>query len=138
MVPRIVMDTNVLFAALRSRRGASFKLLALIGHSEFEIALSVPLCFEYEDVAARDERIPAAARRDILEHIIRSAELHQIRFLWRPLLPDPKDDLLLEVAVQSQASAIVTFNKRHFLVAQQFGVRVLNPLEFLREIGVLP
>jgi putative PIN family toxin of toxin-antitoxin system len=138
MIPRIVMDTNVLFAAMRSRRGASFKLLSLIGYGEFEISLSVPLCFEYEDVAARQERIPAAARRVLLKHVIRSAELHQIRFLWRPLLPDPKDDLLLEVAVQSHASVIVTYNKRHFLAAPQFGIRVLDPLEFLKEIGVLP
>ena len=36
-VPRIVLDTNVLVAALRSRRGVSFTLLSLIDSGRFEV-----------------------------------------------------------------------------------------------------
>jgi len=52
-VPKIVIDTNVLIAALRSRRGASCKLLSLIGNRTFDVAVFVPLLFEYEEVAFR-------------------------------------------------------------------------------------
>src|SRR5947209_5957695 len=52
--PKIVMDTNVLVAGLRSRRGASFRLLQLLGTGRFEIAISVALVLEYEDVLMRD------------------------------------------------------------------------------------
>ena len=78
MPPRIVIDTNVLFAAMGSRQGASFRLLSHIGSDLFEVSISVPLCFEYEDVAARQDKVPATARQDILEHIVNTAELHQI------------------------------------------------------------
>ena len=53
VTPEIVIDTNVLIAALRSRRGASYKLLTLIGSGRFEINVSVPLILEYETVAKR-------------------------------------------------------------------------------------
>ena len=54
----VVLDTNVLEAAFRSRRGASFAVLSLVGTGCFEIAVSVPLVLEYEEVLLRnaDER----------------------------------------------------------------------------------
>ncbi len=51
--PQVVIDTNVVVAGLRSKLGAAFKLLALVGTGQFEIHLSVPLVFEYEDVLLR-------------------------------------------------------------------------------------
>jgi predicted nucleic acid-binding protein len=51
MKPRVVLDTNIFIAALRSRREASFKLLSLIGTGKFDLYISVPLILEYEDVA---------------------------------------------------------------------------------------
>ncbi len=55
MATQIVIDTNVFISALKSKKGASFKLLSLIGGGSFEINLSVPLVLEYEDVAKRSE-----------------------------------------------------------------------------------
>ena len=52
---KIVIDTNVLVAALRSRRGASFKLVSFLPNDKFSIAISVPLVFEYEDALKRLE-----------------------------------------------------------------------------------
>jgi len=51
--PKVVIDANVLIAALRSKRGASFKLLSLIGRGFFSYAVSVPLVLEYEEIALR-------------------------------------------------------------------------------------
>ncbi|HEX2203352.1 MAG TPA: PIN domain-containing protein [Longimicrobium sp.] len=52
---RVVIDTNVLVAGLRSDRGASFRLLTLIGDPRVELNPSVPLVFEYEAVLKRPE-----------------------------------------------------------------------------------
>lgn len=52
-IHQIVLDTNVIYSALRSRRGASFRLLSLLDSARFEINLSVPLVIEYEDVLLR-------------------------------------------------------------------------------------
>ena len=125
---------------LRSRRGAAFRLLTEVGKTSFEIALSVPLVLEYEDVLMRQAEKMGLAADDIdalLDYFCRVAHLQRIFFLWRPLLPDPKDDLVLEVAVAAECEAIVTYNVRHFAGAERFGIQVLEPGPFLRDIGVL-
>ena len=139
-VPRAVVDTNVVVAGLRSRRGASFRLLEQIGKGRFEIALSVPLVLEYEDVLLRPDSPARLSETDVdavLNYFCRVGHHQQIFFLWRPLLPDPKDDLLLELAVAAGCEAIVTHNARHFVGAERFGVSILAPAAFLRRIGVL-
>ena len=60
-----------------------------------------------------------------------------IFFLWRPFLPDPSDDLILEVGVAGKCDAIISYNKRHFKNIERFGLRIIDPREFLIEIGVL-
>jgi predicted nucleic acid-binding protein len=138
--PRIVVDTSVLVAGLRSRRGAAFRLLREVGKSRFEIALSVPLVLEYEDVLLRLADDIGLSPGDIvalLDYFCRVAHLQRIFFLWRPLLPDAKDDLVLEVAVAAECEAVVTYNVRHFAGAERFGIQILEPGPFLRKIGVL-
>ena len=139
---QIVIDTNVFLSALRSNRGASFLLLMLIGQSDlFEINLSVPLVLEYEDVAKRPGLVPLLSMQnidDILDYLCSVARRHIIFFLWRPFLKDPKDDMVLELAVEAQCEYIVTFNRKDFVGSDQFGVSVVTPQEFLRKIGAIP
>lgn len=137
----VVLDTNVLIAALRSRRGASFRLLSLVGTGRFDIALSVPLVLEYEGVANRllsELEMSAGDVGDIIDYLCAVAIHRPVFFLWRPTLPDPKDDMVLELAVDAGAPVIVTFNRRDFAGAERFGVRVLTPREYLQEIGDIP
>lgn len=136
----IVIDTNVLAAALQSNRGASYKLLMLVNSGKFTIHVSVPLVLEYEDVAKRLlENIPLTEQDidNILDYLCAVAQQHQIFYLWRPLLKDPKDDMVLELAVTASCEFIVTYNKRDFQGAESFGLRVVTPKEFLEEIGEL-
>lgn len=139
--PRIVIDTNVVVAALRSKRGASQRLFDLIDRGKFEVHLSIPLCFEYEEVCARLVDEGFHTERDIaafLRYMCDVFRPRRIFFLWRPFLNDPDDDMVLELAVASRCSHIVTFNEADFRhVEQQFGIRVVTPKEFLREIGEL-
>jgi putative PIN family toxin of toxin-antitoxin system len=138
--PRVVLDTNVLVAGLRSRQGASFRLLDEVGRGKFEIALSVPLVLEYEDALLRHASVTGLSRREVdvvLEYFCSVAHLQTIFFLWRPLLPDPKDDLVLELAVAAGCRNLVTYNVRDFRGGESLGVSAQRPGPFLKSIGVL-
>ncbi len=141
-VPDIVLDTNVLVSALRSRRGASFRLLSLVGTGRFTLHVSVPLVLEYESALKHlVDKVPLTPEDmdAVLDYLVSVARRHHIYFLWRPFLPDPKDDMVLEVAVTGRCSHIVTHNVRHFRrVESVFGIHVVTPQAFLRLLGVLP
>ena len=65
------------------------------------------------------------------------AEHRDIYYLWRPFLKDPKDDMVLEVAVESESEFIATHNVRDFAGIEQFGLEVINPRQLLEKIGEL-
>jgi len=133
MPRRIVLDTNVIVSGLRSRSGASFRVLSLVGTGAFEHCLSVPLLFEYEDALKRPGAVPIrrGAIEEILDYLCSAADRRRIYFLWRPQLPDSGDDLVLEVAVAGRCDTIVTFNQRDFVGSDRFGVRIQTPAAFL-------
>ena len=138
-LPQIVIDTNILVSAIRSNQGASFKLLSLIGKSKFEFHVSVPLVIEYEDALKRQVKNSPLTNQDIddlLDYLCKVAKQQSIFFLWRPQLKDPKDDLVLELAVNSGSQFIVTYNIKDFEQSEKFGVKAIKPHEFLKMIGV--
>jgi len=136
---QIVLDTNVLVAAFRSRRGSSHRLLSLVDAGRFEINVSVPLVLEYEDVLTRPEfRLSPEDARDVVDYLCTVGNRHQIHFLWRPYLNDLKDDMVLELAVTAGCRYIVTFNERDFGDIERFGLQAIRPIEFLRIIGDVP
>ncbi len=137
----VVIDTNVIVSALRSRDGASFLLVSLLGESDkFEINISVALVLEYEDATKRllgEVPITERAIDDILDYICEIAHEQKIYFLWRPFLRDPNDDMVLELAVAAGCQFIVTYNKEDFKNLKQFGIKAISPVEFLTMIGEL-
>lgn len=135
---QLVLDTNILVSSLRSQRGASFKLISLLGKDAFEINLSVPLVLAYEEVLRRQKRtlgLTQTAISDLLDYLCTVANLHEIHFLWRPTLPDPGDDLVLDLAANAGCRYIVTYNKRHFQGAGAFGIEPVTAKELLAIIG---
>jgi putative PIN family toxin of toxin-antitoxin system len=131
---QVVIDTNVLVAALLSNLGASYRLLRLVGDHRWRINLSVPLILEYEQTLKRVCPASTLSGSDIdslMHFLCANANLRLIFFLWRPLLPDPKDEFVFELAVESRADFLVTFNTRDFVGAERFGIRVVSPREFL-------
>lgn len=135
---RVVLDTNVIVSGLRSRRGASFQVLSLVGSGLFEHYMSVALAFEYEDAVKRSAsgiHLPKAVVEDILDFLCASARQQEIHFLWRPTLPDPQGDMVLEVAVHGGCEAIVTCNVEDFRGSERFGIKVIQPQEFLKLLG---
>lgn len=135
--PDVVLDTNVIVAALRSKRGASNKLLSLVGTQKFEIHDSVALILEYEDVLQRYRTELGLSQDDVADFIdalCSMAHHHKIYFLWRPTLSDVNDELILELAVTARCQYIVTHNVSDFKEIEKFGVQAITPREFLQII----
>jgi putative PIN family toxin of toxin-antitoxin system len=139
---RLVLDTTILVAALRSPDGASRQLLLLALEKRYAILASVPLILEYEAVLTRVEQLAASGSSSqqvnaLLDSIVAVAVPVHLAFLWRPVLRDPDDDMVLEVAANGRANAIVTFNQKHFPEAtNRFGIQVLSPGIALKHVRI--
>lgn len=132
--PSVVLDTNVLEAAFRSRRGASFALLSMVGAGHFDVVVSVALILEYEDVLLRSAGRPASSVADVLDYLCSVGRHQAIFYLWRPCLVDPADDMVLELAVAAGCDAIVTHNISDFSATRSFGIPAVRPADFLHEV----
>jgi putative PIN family toxin of toxin-antitoxin system len=135
---RIVLDADVIVAALRSRRGASAAWLRAALRQEVKILASVPLMLQYEAVVSRPEHRAASALSagelgEVLDAIAAVATPVGISYLWRPVLRDPGDELVLETAVNGRADLLLTFNERDFAEARRFMPRIARPGPALRD-----
>jgi len=130
---KLVLDTDVVVAAMRSPAGASAAILRSIRQARATLLLSVPLAVEYEAVCHKAEHRVAAGLSEsevdiFVTAVIAMAEPVEMHFLWRPQLRDPNDEMVLEVAVNGKADALVTFNVRDYgNVPSRFGVDLLLP-----------
>lgn len=134
---RVVLDTNVLVAASRSRRGASFALLSLLRQGRFTALSSVPLMLEYEAVLKRPEHLAVGGRTvamtdAFLDALCLRMEPVHLHYLWRPSSRDPADDMVLETALNGRADRLITLNVRDFAAAARFGLAVETPGAMLR------
>jgi putative PIN family toxin of toxin-antitoxin system len=133
---RVVLDTDVMVAAIRSDQGASRQLLIQGLTGKIEFLVSVPLVVEYEAVMTRPEHLAASglAAADVgalLDAMVSVATPVRLAFLWRPVLHDSDDDMVLETAINGGADGLVTFNLRDFAIARNYGVAVFRPSEML-------
>lgn len=139
--PRVTLDTNVLVAGLRSRNGASFRVLSRWLQGHFVACASVALWLEYEATLKRKDIATAHGLSGdeidtILDAWARNVVPVEIRFTWRPQLPDPKDEMVLETALNGRADALVTFNRADFeKAARRFSLPLWRPQELLARLG---
>lgn len=137
---RLVLDTDVIVAAMRSPAGASAAILMAALEQRVALLANVPLVIEYEAVCGLAEHREAARLskdevRQFLDAVVAMIEPVDTHFLWRPRLRDPADEMVLEAAVNGNATAIVTFNIRDYgNAAHDFGLEVLRPRDALRRI----
>ncbi len=132
---RAVLDTNVLVAAFRSRTGASFEIFRRLRLNEWTAVLSNHLTYEYEEVLKRDAGSLSLSLADIdalLNAICARGEEWSLSRNWAPILHDPDDEPLVQLAHESGALVIITHNTRHLQTATRLGIQVLKPMEFLR------
>jgi putative PIN family toxin of toxin-antitoxin system len=136
---RVVLDTSILVAALRSRRGASSALLGLVADRTVTPLVTTALLLEYEDVLKRPEQLTAMGTTTgsidgFLSALAAGSEAVESHYRWRPQTRDPGDDMVLEAAINGLASALITHNVRHFADAGvRFGISVLRPADALRK-----
>src|SRR6266853_1780682 len=135
-----VLDTNVLVAALRSRRGASFALLRRVGDPHWRLHLSTALLLEYEEVSRREvQHFWAQPQQveDVLDFLCANGEEHAISFRWRPFLADPDGDFILELAVAAGARYVFTHNLKDFAGIESFGLQAITLAEMLLKIQAI-
>jgi putative PIN family toxin of toxin-antitoxin system len=137
---RVVLDTDVIVAAVRSASGASRAILSAVTRDQVEMLCSVALFLEYEEVLSRralaaeigwssEERELALAT---LADLVTPVETF---FAWRPQLRDPDDETVSEVAINGRADAIAAFNLVDFGSApRRFGIALLRPSDLLRRL----
>jgi putative PIN family toxin of toxin-antitoxin system len=136
---RIVLDTNILVSAARSREGASFAVLRALRQRRFVALVSVPLMLEYEAVLKRPEQLEAGGRTlatvdAFLDALCLHIEPIHLHYLWRPQTRDAADEMVLETALNGRADALVTLNTADFTrAAKRFRLNVLTPGAFCQQ-----
>ena len=131
---RAVMDTNVLFAAFYSRAGASFEIFQRLRRGEWTVVLSNHLVHEYEEILKNRRGDLGLSLEDVdelLNAVCARGEEWQLAHAWEPVLADPDDEPLVQLAIESHANRIVSHNIRHLLPARALGIDLLQPAAFL-------
>lgn len=136
---RLVLDTDVVIAAMRSPAGASARLMLAALDGIVTPVINVALVLEYEAVCLRPKHLLASGLSksqavNFVDSIVAIGDATESYFSWRPQLLDQQDELVLEAAINGRAKMIVTFNRRHFLGAERFGVSVVTPAQALKRI----
>jgi len=137
----VVLDTSVLVAGFRSKKGASNRLLRLVASGRLRPLATTALFLEYESVLLRPEHriVTGMSEGDVQEALSALASATgpvDVHFRWRPQLADPSDELVLEAAVNGRARFLVTHNIRDFAVASdRFELRIVTPQQCLKEIS---
>ena len=140
MIRRIVLDTSVVVAGLRTRTGAGNAVLRLVAERRLVLLATPPLFLEYEDVLKRPEQRLAHGLApeeidELLAELAALIEPVEVHFQWRPQVHDPNDEMVLEAAINGEADALVTYNVRDFVLAgERFGISVLSPAELLKKV----
>ncbi|MDI1315646.1 putative toxin-antitoxin system toxin component, PIN family [Prosthecobacter sp.] len=131
---RAILDTNVILSALRSRNGASFQIVARYRQGEFALYLSQTVLAEYDEVLKREmlpQGLPMIVINRFLDALASNAVQFRTSAFWKPSLPDPDDEALAQLAMESKIDYLVTHNLRHFPASRLPAVRVVDPKTFL-------
>jgi len=137
---RVVLDTSVVVAGLRTRSGAGNAVLRLVARRQIVPLATPPLFLEYEEVLKRPEHrlvhgLPLESIEQFLEELAALVEPVEVHFLWRPQLRDSKDEMVLEAAINGRADALITYNMADFeLAGKRFDVPILRPSDLLKKV----
>jgi putative PIN family toxin of toxin-antitoxin system len=140
MIRKVVLDTSVLVAGLRTRNGAGNAVLRLVANRQIVLLVSPPLFLDYEDVLKRPEQrlahgLTLEAVDEFLSELAALIEPVELHFRWRPQVKDPDDEMVLESAINGRADALVTYNIRDFAEAgERFRIPIVHPADLLKKV----
>ncbi len=144
-MPIIVLDTNILVAALLRGGGSARTVLRACLDDRYQAVLGPALLAEYEDVLSRDDLfagsvLSAKERNEVVDGFLNRCRWIEVFYAWRPNLPDEADNHLIELAVAAQAEAIVTRNLRDVSRGElKFpSLRIMTPEQCLEVFPCLP
>lgn len=133
-MPTIVLDTNILVAALLRGGGSARAVLRACLQEHYVPIVGAALLAEYEAVMGRNDlfagsSLSAKEREEVFNGFLNRCRWVEVFYAWRPNLPDEADNHLIELAVAAQAEAIVTRNLRDLARGElKFpSLRVLTP-----------
>lgn len=137
----VTIDTNILVQALSSNNGSSYQILEFILERKIDLAISIPVFCEYEDVLNRPSiinklDISKTDLEDVLTFILLRAKRQKIFYLLRPNLKDEKDNIFVELAFSSHSKYLITNNIKDFKVNNELimdSFKIMTPREFLKE-----
>ena len=136
-MPRITLDTSVLYQGIYSKRGTAYQILQLIGRRELALALTVPVFFEYQAVLYRPASLQALGLTHddvdaLLDMLVLVGETYSVSYLLRPNLPDEGDNIFVECAFVSRSDYLITSNIRDFVRGELrgLGFTVCTPSAF--------
>ena len=137
---RITIDTNVFYQALRSNSGASYFILKLIRERKLELALSIPVFIEYEDVLLRQNSLKDLGLKKteieyFLDLIILFGSAFDINFLMRPNLRDENDNIFVELAFASRSKFLITSNVKDYTINKELlfdSFALITPTDFVK------
>src|SRR3984893_5018131 len=137
---RIVLDTSVVVAGLRTQLGAGNAVLRLVATRRLVALATPPLFLEYEDVLKRPEQrlahgLTPEAIDEFLAELAALVQPVEVHFLWRPQGRDPNDEMVLEAAINGQAEVLVTYNVADFALAgERFAIPIVRPADLLKKV----
>jgi len=141
ILKKIIIDTCVIVSALKSKNGASYKILSNINNSAFRYGLSVSLFLEYQSKLfefSKNKLIPLNRKEvnTILSALVFYSHNVPIYYRIRPNLKDENDNMVYECGVNFGAEYIVTHNIKDFKDGdlKPFSTKIITPQKFLRKV----
>ena len=130
---RVVLDTNVVFEGLTSEQSECGVIVNLWRAGLIDVFVTDALALEYKEVLARKLSPQRWERLKILLTVLLDISTFiMVNFTWRPMSPDPDDDMVIDCGMNANA-IVVTGNIKDFRRAnEELGLPVMTPHAFLQ------